>query len=383
VIDPKIEAAVASIRTWGEERDWLGYDPYDALNSPFAGALTLGTRLGRRVLTQAVKISPLNLRPALAIRPAHNAKAIGLVASAYSRLAGSNVEGAALAARRWRAWLGEHRAGDGGDPLWGYHFPVQTRVFAYAANAPNTIASTFVLQAFLDAAELEGDDESLEVARAGANALVRRLGRERDGVPFFRYLEGEDELIHNANALACAVLARVARLAGDAALADIASKSLRVTLDAQRPDGSWPYSEREQHGWVDNFHTGYVLESLAHCVPLFPELGQVIERGVAYWRDALFLPDGRPMYDAGSLYPLDGHCYAQAVETWLAVRDVVPGAVAEARRSAHLLVDTMVDPRGFVIFQRRRGLVNRVPFVRWTTAPSFRALAGLCLDGRS
>ena len=36
--------ALDAIRRWGEARDWRGYDPYDALNSPFAPVLTLGTR---------------------------------------------------------------------------------------------------------------------------------------------------------------------------------------------------------------------------------------------------------------------------------------------------------------------------------------------------
>ena len=34
-------------------------------------------------------------------------------------------------------------------------------------------------------------------------------------------------------------------------------------------------------------------------------------------------------------------------------------------------------PDGHVAFQKRRLWTSRVPFVRWTTAPSFRALARL------
>jgi hypothetical protein len=37
----------------------------------------------------------------------------------------------------------------------------------------------------------------------------------------------------------------------------------------------------------------------------------------------------------------------------------------------------MLDPAGFVRFQQRRHWASNVPFVRWTTAPSFRALAAL------
>ena len=83
---PEIEEAVVRIRAWGEAREWKGYDPYDALNSPAARVLSLGTTLGRRMLTQTVKLSPLNLRPALGVKPEWNAKALGLVASAYARL---------------------------------------------------------------------------------------------------------------------------------------------------------------------------------------------------------------------------------------------------------------------------------------------------------
>ena len=78
----ELEEAVARLRAWGEARDWKGYDPYDALNSPAAPVLALGTRLGRRLLMQTVKLSPLNLRPPLGIRPAWNAMALGLVSSA-------------------------------------------------------------------------------------------------------------------------------------------------------------------------------------------------------------------------------------------------------------------------------------------------------------
>ena len=53
----------------------------------------------------------------------------------------------------------------------------------------------------------------------------------------------------------------------DGSGADRRSGHFRCSVSAQRPDGSWPYAEGEGHGWVDNFHTGYVLEALAICEP--------------------------------------------------------------------------------------------------------------------
>lgn len=368
--DPLV-GAVERIRAWGEARAWKGYDPYDGLNSPLA-RLVPGV-LPRRILTQAVKLSPLNLRPALGIRPAYNQKAIGLVASAYARL------GEAGEAARWLDWLCANRA-DGGAWAWAYNFPVQTRVFAYPPNSPNTIATSFVAHAFLDAAELLGPEAAArweEPIRGACAFLAGEMLVEQPGAPggpraFFRYIPGDDQLIHNANTLASAVLRRAATLYGDEQLAALAQTALAPTLAALRDDGTWPYAEGS-HGWVDNFHTGYVLVSLAP----FARAGDAaaadaLRRGLAAWERDLFLPDGTPKYFPDALYPIDGHCYAQAVETW-----TVAGDLAAARREAELMVERMLDPSGYLWFQQRGRVTSKVPFVRWTTAPALQALAGL------
>ena len=370
--DPLVDA-IARIRGWGEARAWRGYDPYDGLNSPLA-RLVPGV-LPRRAFTQAVKLSPVNLRPLLGIRPAYNQKAIGLVASAYARL------GEREQATRWLDWLCANRAAapagaPAGAPApwaWAYNFPVQTRVFAYPPNSANTIATSFVAHGFLDAAEFLDAARWEEPIRGACAFLVDRMLVRQPGRSFFRYIPGDDQLIHNANTLAAAVLARAARVYGEDGLAAPAREALLPTLEAQQDDGTWPYAEGS-HAWVDNFHTGYVLTALTH----FPEAADALARGVAVWERELFLADGTPRYYAGSTYPIDGHCYAQAVETWVAV-----GKLAEARREAELMVERMLDPAGFLWFQQRGRITNRVPFVRWTTAPALQAIAGLLRAERS
>jgi hypothetical protein len=368
--------AIRLIRSWGEARHWRGYDPYDALNTPFESLLTLGRPLGRRALTQAVKLSPLNLRPALRIEPTWNAKALALVASAYARLSAADTgdDRAGGQASRWLTWLVEHPTAAGSALGWGYPFKVQTRFFGYARDTPNTIATSFVIQALLDGHELLGDESFGEAALAACEFLSTGLLLDQDGRTYFRYLPAEDELVHNANLLACAALARTADLLGGDSLRETVEHALRASLAAQRPDGSWPYAEGAGHAWVDNFHTGYVLDSLAICSRSLPDLREPLVRGVEYWERNLFLQDGTPKYSTASLYPLDAHCYATAIDTWLAVRDV-----PAAERTARLLLERMLDPAGYVHFQRTRFWTNKVPFVRWTTAPTFRALAGLQL----
>jgi hypothetical protein len=372
-VQERLEHAVEGVRNWGESRDWRGYDPYDGLNSPLAPVLTLGTSLGRRLLTQVVKRSPLNLRPVLAVRPGWNAKALAIVGSAYARLTAAGDTSAREAAIRWIRML----ADDG--PGWGYHFDVQTRFFRYTSGTPNTIASSFVAQTFLDGYELLGDDRSGEEALGAARFLVDRMRAIGKSGPYFRYLEREDEVVHNANFLACAVLARTARCLHVSELAEVAAEAAASSLRAQRDDGSWPYAAGEGRDWVDNFHTGYVLESLAECEAVALGVSDQLTRGLDYWERELFLADGTPKYYSDRTLPLDAHNYAQAIETWLAVADRRPGALASAERTADLLIAGFLASDGHVRFQRGRVLTNSVPFVRWTTAPTFRAFARLVL----
>ncbi|HKI93239.1 MAG TPA: hypothetical protein VJ986_13135, partial [Gaiellaceae bacterium] len=327
-----IDGAVDAIRAWGERCDWVGWDPYDALNSPFAGALSLGRPLGRRVLTQVVKGSPINLRPLLRIPRERDAKGIALAASAYARLAVAHAdESAAAAARRLVEWLVAAaepcRTGSG----WGYHFDVQTRFFHYRRGEPNAIATTFVAHALLDARELLGDTD-VDAAVLGAAAFLEGALLAPGSSPYFRYVGEERDLIHNANLLACSVLVRAARVLDEPALETAAVAPLHTTLAAQAPDGSWPYSERPRDAWVDNFHTGYVLESLAACAGLAPSVVPRLERGVAFWERVLFLADGTPRGTTTASLPVDSHSYAQAVETWLAVAPWRPDALDRAER---------------------------------------------------
>ena len=376
-----MESAVDSIRRWGEGCDWRGYDPYDALRSPLAPYLTLGTAFGRRAFTQVVKRSPVNLRPLLRIEPAHNDKALGLVASGYARLAvARDDDTAAEAARRWLERLISDAVVDGDGRAWAYHFDVKTRFFGYTSGTPNAIATSFVAHAFLDGLELLGDTRFGDAAVEAARFLLEHMLDGDDDGLFFRYVGEERELVHNANLLACSVAVRTAALRGEA-VDDRVSAAVATSVEAQRADGSWPYSAGSAGDWVDNFHTGYVLESLGRCSVLVDALRPVLERGFDFWERELFCSDGVPKPSPGRRFPVDAHDYAQAIETWLSAADWRGDALDRAERTADLLVERMLNPSGYVNFQRGRFITNRVPFIRWTTAPAFRALAGLELAG--
>src|SRR6476469_9976771 len=76
--------ALRRLEAWGDERGWVGSDPYDGLNATrLAGPLKRSV-LGRRVLTQLVKRSPTDLRRLLGIGVGRSAAALAQVASSYA-----------------------------------------------------------------------------------------------------------------------------------------------------------------------------------------------------------------------------------------------------------------------------------------------------------
>jgi hypothetical protein len=378
-----VAEALRRLDTWGSERDWLGPDPYEGLNATRAGPIKR-TVLGRQVLTQVVKRSPLDLRPLLGIVPTASAAALGHVASAYAH--GRFLPAEALDAKLERTLerLMELRCEGRRGMSWGYPFDVQTRVFFYPRGDPNTIATSFAGGALIDAYERTGEERWREAAAEVAEYFLHEVPQtEAEGGAFFGYLVGDRTPIHNANMLVCALLARLGKLLSRPELSERAEAGAAFTVAHQRPDGSWPYGEGDGLGWVDNFHTGYVLESLIRCADAGVDtiIEPALERGLRFYRDELFLADGTPKYMPDSLYPIDTQCVAQAIQTFALASRRLPEYAATARTAFDYATRRAQRRDGAFVFQRRRLWVNRAPHIRWCEAPMLHAMTHLANAG--
>jgi len=376
------EALARRLECWGAERGWRGSDPYEGLNATRLVGPMRRSALGRRVLIQAVKRSPIDLRAPLGIPPRANAASVAWATSAYA-LNGFLQFGKAHARLRSAIDLLRRLRSDRyPEPCWGYHFDFQSRVFFYPAGEPNTIATAFAGMALLDAHDVLQDARLLEEARDVGRFFLRRIPRTSDGAgAFFGYLPGDRSPIHNANMLACALLARLAASSDDGnGFRDAARAGLRWTLGHQRGDGSWHYGERPNLAWIDNFHTGYVLDAIRTCLDLGledPEVDRAWRRGVAYFRRELLLADGTPKYYSTDVYPIDAQCVAQSIQTLAIAGRRIPGASDDAWRVFDFALRRMIRTDGLPLFQRRRLWHNRTPHMRWVVAPTLLALANL------
>lgn len=365
----------------GERERWRGWDPYDALRSPLVRTLTFGRRWPRIAWIQLLKRSPLNLRPLLFVSRSVNPKALGLVARALVFEGRARGIDRRAQVARLLSELDGLRSPKATGSGWGYPFDWQSRAFFVPENTPSVVASTFVANAYLDAYLEWGEEAWLARARETCDFVLEDLHRTPgpDGSFCFSYTPADRSCVHNASLLGAELLARVARVTGEAPLREAALASARFTLRAQAEDGSWPYGTAPFQSWIDNFHTGFNLVSLLSVVEACekPEWIGSIRRGYAFYRDSFFLEDGTPKYFHDNTYPIDIHSAAQALVTFAVFARLEPDALPMAECVALWTLEHMKDRNGRFYFQRHARYVHRVPFIRWGQAWMVYGLARL------
>lgn len=387
----EFERAFDELWGWCRAREFAGHDPFDALNSRLfrAAPLLNRSRLARLAWTQALKRSPVNLRRLALVPAERNPKGTALFAlAALSR----------LRATREERWAGEARgllddllsarvaAGEGAK-AWGYNFDWQGRAFYAPRGTPTVVPTAFAVRALVEAHEtLDGGGRYLSAARDACTFILGGLNRvETAEEVCFSYTPLDRTRVFNASLLAGESLAAVGRRTGEPELIDLSVKSARYVVRRQRADGSWAYGEADFQSWADNFHTAFVLTSLARIARVAPqtdaeEIDAAVRRGYTFWRESFFLADGWPKYYHHTAHPADAHSAGAAVVALAELKDEYADAPALARRVAAWAVLNLRDPRGFFYYQRRRRHTVRTPYMRWSEAWMAYALARL-LEG--
>jgi rhamnogalacturonyl hydrolase YesR len=369
---------------WLERHNYSAYDPFDGLNA-WVRPLAFG-RLGRQILQQGVRRFPINLRPILGIRRSVSSKGFGYLARGYLKLYGISQEKAYLEkAVMCLDWLTVNASVDYRGLSWGNHFDYQSRVFYLSKATPTIVWVSHIGQAFVDAWETTHDEEYLEIARQVCEFILTGLERRAEGKGVcLSYIPGQYRAVHNANMLGAALLARVYQHTGRDDMRAVASHAVDYTVGAQLAGGAWWYGEAANLHWVDNFHTGYVLDSLWWYLRATGDAKHMaaFERGSDYYVANFFLDDGTPKYYPKIVWPIDIQCAAQAIETLTLLSRARndPSLRVLARKVAAWTIANMQDPAGYFYFRRLPFMVNRTPTLHWGQATMLHALASLALD---
>lgn len=378
-----LQTAINALKDYIESKDFSGYDPYDALNSPLVRFLTFGNKFARITSIQALKKIQLNLRPILGIRPGHNPKGLGLFLCGYVNLHRHEKNPEHLQKIEYLLDLLERcKTSTSSGHGWGYNFDWQSRVFFVPKFTPTIVNSSFIGHALLETYINTGNEKALKLALPIADFILKDLNRleENDSI-CFSYTPLDKYFVHNANLLGASLLIRLYQFNKNEEMKQAALKSLKYSIENQLENGAWFYSEKESSHWIDSFHTGFNLQAVRYFFDagFGGEYRSKFEKGVGYYADNFFLPDGTPKYYQDRVYPIDIHSAAQAIVFFSGMGETFRELT---KKILNWTLENMRHKKGYFFFQKNRFFTNRIPYMRWSQAWMFHALTEYALNNK-
>jgi hypothetical protein len=369
----RLRRSLQCLEQWVVSHGYKAYDPGDGQMSPLA-ALAFRQERMERLLTAAILRAPINVRPLLGIRPHCSTKGMGYMAWGYLKRYRVTLDERDLdKARHCLEWLLQHRS-PRRHHCWGNDFTFTTRAGRIPKGEPTIVWSALIGQAFLEACELLGEPRYLQVARSVCKWILEvPRARAPQGV-CLSYVDTRQLSIHNANMLGAALLARVGAMTGDSRFRDLAQAAMRYSCACQRHDGAWFYGEDDKYHWVDNFHTGYNLDSLKRYIDSTGDrtFERCLAKGFRYYVLNFVEPDGRPRYTDARTLPVDIQCAAQCIDTLSYFGDL-----SMAWQVAEWTIEHMQDRDGHFHYRDLGWMKIKTPMFHWGQATMFKALAQL------
>ena len=388
------------LKNYCEEEHYKGWDPYDGLNSKVFQALPLLKKSAffREVMIQGFKRSPVNLRPLMQVPKEHNAKGIGLFLQGYCNLVKTvrrhpelvsvlGTEDALLAKVSEVADLlvSIQSQGNYHGACWGYNFDWQARGgLFFPKYTPTVVATNFCATALMEAYEITGQPVYLDLALTSADFVMKDLHRHNmdDGSFLFSYspLQGNDT-VYNASLLGSRLLSYCYKYTGREELREAARQSVKACVKGQSEEGSWVYGLLPIQKWVDSFHTGYNLDGLIAFEELTGDklAHEAIEKGLRFYVERFFEPDGTPKYYYNQMYPIDIHCPGQLMVT-LSRLHKFEEYCELAEKVMDWTIHHMQDKQGYFYYQLKKGISSKLSYMRWSNAFMFYAMSYYILE---
>jgi hypothetical protein len=269
---------------------------------------------------------------------------------------------------------------------WGYPFNWETRRGTMWQDTPLITTVPYVYEAFREVYQIDGDEKWREIMQSIAQHAAEDYHdfETSTNASTCSYNPGPDDSsgVINASAYRAFLLTTAAMDFSEEHYRKVADRNLNFVLESQDSDGSWPYSTDGERGFVDHFHTCFVLKALAkiQAVTGNPGCTQAIQRGVDYYVKNLFDEEGLPKPFSRrprmTVYRRELYDYAECINL---------GVLLEGRFSALdeilLRVINNLDAwqKADGSFRSRQLLLgwDNTPMHRWAQSQLFRSISFL------
>jgi rhamnogalacturonyl hydrolase YesR len=264
-------------------------------------------------------------------------------------------------------------------PSWGNHFDFTSRAGRLPKHEPIIVWTSLIGQAFLDAYQLLHEKKYLDIAVQICDWILDLPREKTSSGSCISYVAYTQSSIHNSNMLGAAMLARTAKYTGNKDMVKVSREAMQYSCSRQLADGSWYYGEAINTRWIDNFHTGYNLDSLKCYIDSTGDNAyrENLERGFRYFKNHFFESNGRPKYYHNRIYPVDIQCASQAIDTLSYFAPQDRESLWLAQKVARWTIDNMQDRKGYFYFRQLPGIKAKTPMLHWGQATMYKALAHL------
>jgi rhamnogalacturonyl hydrolase YesR len=375
-----VYSSFEKLKSYCEQEDFKGWDPFDGLNSWLIQKTLLGrSRFIRLAWIQFFKRSPINFRSLVGIKKGYNPKGLGLFILGYCNLYKTHPkEEYVKHIKRLSDQVIELQTKGYSGACWGYNFDWQARAFFQPKYAPTVVATSFITEALLEAYIITKDKNYLDTAISATQFVLKDLNRTYDNDKdfTFSYSPIDYTQVYNAGLLGVKLLMQVYKHTRDSDLLDIAKKVVNYVCKKQNIDGSWAYSSLPYHQWIDNFHTGYNLE----CIKLYETVSgdtsyaSNLAIGTEYYLKTFFTDSGISKYYNNKIYPVDVQAPGQLVVT-LYKAGLLDENMMLVEKVLNWTIKKMQHKKGFFIYQKRRFFSSKISYIRWSQASMFYSLS--------
>lgn len=380
-VQDQVLTSIKQVQTWVEGQNYRGYEPFDGLSSWFR-PLTFGNLMAERILMQTVRQSPINLRPIMGVSKKDSTKGRGYMAWGYLYLhkATGNKE-YLQKAEACLDWLDHHKVPRFKFHSWSNHFDFSSRGGTYTKDDPIIVWTSLIGQAYLEAYEQTRNERWLKIAESVCGWIMALPREETPTGNCLSYLAHVQSSIHNASMLGAATLARASKFTGNKEYREVARSAMQYSCSRLLADGSWWYAENPRYHWIDNFHTGYNLDSLKCYIDSTGDQTWVPEmsRALNFFKAHFFEESGRPRYYHNRTYPVDSQCAGQSIDTLALFSDFDPECLPLACKVANWTIENMQEPDGHFHYRHYPWGKAKTPMLHWGQGVIFKGLAVLAL----
>ena len=365
-----------------ENKNFTSYDVFDALNSRVFDKLLKKTKFIRRVAIQLNAKSPINFRPLIGIKPIQHTKTISDMLSIYSMMyIRTNDEQYRDRAKDMFQSLWNKRIEVEKGIGWGLCFPYTTRFTNAASDTPNLYNTINATHSIIDFYEICDEIKLKEIINKVLYFILEYLGiiDESENTSWIRYYPSQVSMpTPNVNATAASLFVRINHILKEELIErSLIDKLLNFVITTQNKDGSWYYTTTANGKWIDGFHTGFILESLAlvkHLDSGYP-IENTLKKGSQFFLTDLFDAESIPKFFHNQTYPIESQNSAQAIQT-LAKLILYDNQNLNSKLNDTMdkVVSVLYNENGFFYHKKTKFLTYKQFYGRWSQTPMIMAL---------